>query len=128
MFRKEEEKKVGRPKLADNKLKKESILVCVFMFVTISIFAFIGFNILTIGFNPKYLVGTVYNDHVNSCKIYDKKIDCGPNVSYMKYLDSDNNYKEITKENKSINVKIDNASKVKVCYKINNDDKLNCIN
>lgn len=129
MFKKEEKNKVGRPKLADNKLKKESILICAFVIVTLAIFAFLGFNIITISFNSKYLVGTVYNDHVNTCKIENDKIDCGPNVTYMKYSTDGKNYKEVVKEDNSINVKVDNAHNVKVCYKKNNDnDKLNCIN
>lgn len=128
MFKKKEQRKVGRPKLADDKLKRESIIVCLFMFVTVSIFAFIGYSILTISFNPKYLVGTVYNDHINTCKISKREIDCGPNVSYIKYTTDGNTYKELTKGDKSIKVKLSNAGNVKVCYKISNNEKLNCIN
>lgn len=46
MIRKKEKSKVGRPKLADNKTKKESIFVCLFVFIIISVVAIIGYNII----------------------------------------------------------------------------------
>jgi len=120
--KKEEKNKVGRPRLADNETKKESMLVSLFVFVVITIVAILGYNILTIDFNPKYTVGTIYNDHVNSCVIKDKKIDCGPNVTYMKYKIDNNDYVEVNKENKSINIKLNKYNKINVCYKTNKID------
>ncbi len=116
-MRKEEKNKVGRPKLADSKMKKESLWVCLFVFVIMMIVSVIGFKILTIDFNPRYVVGTIYNDHVNSCVIRNNKIDCGPNVTYMKYEIDDNKYVELTKQDESIKVDLDNSNDVKVCYK-----------
>jgi flagellar basal body-associated protein FliL len=117
-----EKNKVGRPKLADSKTKKESIFVCLFVLVVIVVVAIIGYNILTIDFNPKYTVGTIYNNHVNSCVIESNKIDCGPNVTYMKYKLDDDKYVEITKQDKSIEVKLDKYSKISVCYKTDTTD------
>lgn len=127
-MKKIEKNKVGRPKLADSKMKKESILLCLFVLVTLFIFAYLGFRIINISIKPNELVGTVYNDHINSCKTYSNKIDCGPNVSYVKYKINDEDYKEIYKEDKSIEVKINSSDKVKLCYKTNSKDKETCIN
>lgn len=122
MSKKEEKARVGRPKLADDKMKKESILVSLFVLVVIVIVAIIGYNILTIDFNPKYAVATVYNDHVSSCVVKEDKIDCGPNVTYMKYKTDGNDYVEVVKQDKSINVSLEKNKKVKVCYKTDNTD------
>lgn len=121
-MKKEEKNKVGRPRLADSKTKRESILVSLFVFVVITIVAILGYNILTIDFNPKYTVGTIYNDHVNSCIIKNEKIDCGPNVTYMKYKIDNNDYVEVNKENESIKIKLNKYNKIKVCYKTNKTD------
>lgn len=121
-MKKEEKNKVGRPRLADSKTKRESILVSLFVFVVITIVAILGYNILTIDFNPKYTVGTIYNDHVNSCIIKNKKIDCGPNVTYMKYKIDNNDYVEVNKKNESIKIKLNKYNKIKVCYKTNKTD------
>lgn len=122
MNKKEEKKKVGRPKLADSKTKKESIFVSLFVFVVIIIVAILGFNILTIGFNPKYAVASVHNNHVNSCVVEDNKIDCGPNVTYVKYKIGSGSYTELTKQEKSIEIPLKNEKDVEVCYKTNNMD------
>ncbi len=121
-MKKEEKNKVGRPRLADSKTKRESILVSLFVFVVITIVAILGYNILTIDFNPKYTVGIIYNDHVNSCIIKNEKIDCGPNVTYMKYKIDNNDYIEVNKENESIKIKLNKYNKIKVCYKTNKAD------
>lgn len=121
-MKKEEKNKVGRPRLADSKTKRESILVSLFVFVVITIVAILGYNILTIDFNPKYTVGTIYNDHVNSCIIKNEKIDCGPNVTYMKYKIDNNDYVEVNKKNESIKIKLNKYNKIKVCYKTNKTD------
>lgn len=121
-MKKEEKNKVGRPRLADSKTKRESILVSLFVFVVITIVAILGYNILTIDFNPKYTVGTIYNDHVNSCIIKNEKIDCGPNVTYMKYKTDNNDYVEFNKESESIKIKLNKYNKIKVCYKTNKTD------
>lgn len=122
MAKKEEKAKVGRPKLADNKTKKESLLVCLFVFVVIAIVAVLGFNILALNFNSKYLVGMVYNDHVNSCVVENNTVDCGPNVVQMRYKLDDKDYVEVLKEDKSIEVRIDNYNDVEVCYKTDKTD------
>ena len=74
MAKKEEKNKVGRPRLADSKTKKESLLVGLFVLVVIAIVGVIGYNIIMMDFNPKYSVGTVYNDHIRSCVVKNKKI------------------------------------------------------
>lgn len=122
MSKKDETKKVGRPKLADVKTKKESIFVCIFVIVITLIVAALGYGILTINISPKYNVGTIYNTHVNSCVIENKKIDCGPNVTYMKYKINDGDYVELKKENGSIEVKLDNYKTIDFCYKTNQTD------
>ena len=112
MKKKEEKNPVGRPKLADSKTKKESLLVGLFVLAIITIVGVIGYNIIMMDFNPKYNVGTVYNDHIKSCVVKNKKIDCGPLVTNMKYKLDDNSYVELTKEDKSIDV----------CYKTKDTD------
>ncbi len=124
-MRKEEKNPVGRPKKADKKLIKESILVCIFMFVVTLLIAFNGYQIITID-NKFNFSGTIYNDHINTCKINNNIIDCGPNVSYMKYSYDSVNFKEVYKEDKSIKVKYSNES-VKVCYKLKNNNELKCL-
>ena len=64
-----EKNKVGRPKLADKKLKKESIIVAGVVILLMMVTFYCGFRILTFNFDVKKNVGTVYNDHVNSCII-----------------------------------------------------------
>lgn len=122
MAKKEEKNKVGRPKLADSKTKKESIFICIFTIVVIIIVAILDYNILTIDFNPKYNVAKIYNTHVSSCIIEDKKIDCGPNVTYMKYKLNDENWIEVDKDYKSIEIKLDDYKKVEFCYKTDKTD------
>lgn len=122
MAKKDEKSKVGRPRLADSETKKESIFVCVFVFVIALIVAALGYGILTINLNPKYNVGTVYNTHVNSCVVENKTIDCGPNVTYMKYKTDASDYTIVTKENGSIEVKLDDYKTIDFCYKTNKTD------
>ena len=122
MIKKEEKNKVGRPKLADDKTKKESLFVCLFVFIVTIIVAVLGYNILTINFNSNDLVGTVYNDHVNSCVVKDGMIDCGPNVTYMKYKLDDQKEVELSKEDESIEVKLGKYKKINVCYKTDKTD------
>ena len=59
MQKKEEKNPVGRPKLANSKTKKESLLVGLFVLAIITIVGVIGYNIIMMEFNPKYNVGTV---------------------------------------------------------------------
>lgn len=122
MQKKEEKNPVGRPKLADAKTKKESIIVGVFVLAIITIVGIIGYNIIMMDFNPKYNVGTVYNDHIKSCVVKNKKIDCGPLVTNMKYKLDDNSYVELTKEDKSIKVDVKNYKSIDVCYKTKDTD------
>ncbi len=118
-MRKEEKAKVGRPKLADSKTKKESLFICLFVLVIAVIVAIIGYKTLMIDFNPRYAVGTVYNKNVNSCIIENNKIKCGSNVTYMKYKTNNDDYIELNKQEKNIEVDIKNANDVQVCYKTN---------
>ena len=126
-MKKDEKKKVGRPKLADPKLKKESIYVSIYVLIITIISCIFVFKILTINYNPKYMVGTIYNDHVNSCVIKDGIIDCGPNVTYMKYKLDKSNYKEIIKENISISKKVGNYKTIEYCFKTS-DSNIKCNN
>ena len=105
MAKKEEKNKVGRPRLADSKTKKESIFVGLFVLVVIAIVGVIGYNIIMMDFNPKYSVGTVYNDHIRSCVVKNKKIDCG-----------------LAKEDESIKVDVKNYKSIDVCYKTKDTD------
>lgn len=109
--------KVGRPKLADDKLKFESILVCIFIIVMCIAIAFASFKVLSIEFVTENLSGSILNDHINSCIINNNKIDCGPNVSYLKYKTGANEYKEVYKEEKPIQVSVDGGDKIDYCYK-----------
>ena len=54
--------------------KKESLLVGLFVLVVIAIVGVIGYNIIMMEFNPKYNVGTIYNDHIKSCVVKIKKL------------------------------------------------------
>ena len=122
MQKKEEKNPVGRPKLANSKTKKESLLVGLFVLVVIAIVGVIGYNIIMMEFNPKYNVGTIYNDHIKSCVVKNKKIDCGTLVTNMKYKLDDNSYVELTKEDKSIKVDVKNYKSIDVCYKTKDTD------
>lgn len=104
------------------KQKKESLLVGLFVLVVIAIVGVIGYNIIMMEFNPKYNVGTIYNDHIKSCVVKNKKIDCGPLVTNMKYKLDDNSYVELTKEDKSIKVDVKNYKSIDVCYKTKDTD------
>lgn len=114
--------KVGRPKLADDKLKRESLIVSVSILLVCTIISVIAYKIITIDFDPKYAVGTIYNTHVTSCIINNNLIDCGPSVTYLKYKIDDNNYIEVNKDYNSIKVSLDNYKKLKYCYKTNKTD------
>ena len=122
MAKKEEKNKVGRPRLADSKTKKESLLVGLFVLAIITIVGVIGYNIIMMEFNPKYNVGTIYNDHIKSCVVKNKKIDCGPLVTNMKYKLDDNSYVELAKEDESIKVDVKNYKSIDVCYKTKDTD------
>lgn len=124
MIKKEEKNKVGRPKLADDKTKKESLFVCLFVFIVTIIVAVLGYNIFMICFNSDDLVSTVYNDHVNSCVLKNDMIDCGPNVTYMKYKLDNQKEVELSKKDESIEVKIGKYNKINVCFKT---DKTNLV-
>lgn len=117
--------KVGRPRLADLKTKRESILVCAYVLIITFIISIIGYNVLMIDFNPKYMVGTIYNDHVNFCVLKDSKIDCGPNVVYMEYSLDNNKKNKVQKEDYSIKVNVGDYKTIKICYNTNNT-KLEC--
>lgn len=116
-MRKEIKNRVGRPKLADKNLKKESVIVTVIVLIMLGIIMLLSYNILSINFNPKLNLATAYNSHVNSCVIENDKISCGSNVSYMKYQINDKEFINITKEDENISVKIPVYDSIKVCYK-----------
>ena len=118
-MKKEEKRKVGRPKLADSKLKKESLLVSIGMLVSVTIATLLGIGVLRVEFDPKYTVGTIYNTHVNSCVIENHKISCGPAVIYMKYKVDNGAYTELRKQDKSIKVNLKKFTNIKYCYKTN---------
>lgn len=120
-----EKPKVGRPKLADNKTKKESLFICFFVLVIIGIVAVLGYNILTIDFNPKYNSASVYNKNIASCVIEENNIKCGPRVTNMKYKINDGDYTEVTKEKENIKVALPSYKKIKICYKTN-DTEFKC--
>lgn len=125
-MKKEQKNPVGRPKLADSKTKKESLLICLFVLVVIVIVGIIGYNTLAINFDPKYNVANVYNSNVNKCSVENDKITCGNNVTYMKYKLNKGDYKEISKEDVNISVSVDENDLDNVCYKTNTTD-LKCI-
>ena len=118
--------KVGRPKLADSKTKKESIFICIFVLIIIGIVAILGYNILTIDFNPKYNVASVYNKNIGSCTINENKIECGPRVTNIKYKIDDNQYVEVSKETSNIEINLPSYKKINLCYKTKNTN-YNCI-
>ena len=124
-MKKEEKKKVGRPKLADMKLKKESILVVLFAAVCISVIGVFSFKILKMEFIPAKVNGLAFNENINTCILENDYIKCGPNVSYMKYSNDNVNYKEFNKDITNIKVEVSNIEKLKVCYKTNSK-KLIC--
>ncbi len=117
-----EKNKVGRPKLADKKLKKESIIVVSVVILLMIVTFYCGFKILTFNFDVKNTVGTVYNNHINSCIIENDKIDCGPNVVKLKYKINKDDYKEIEKEDSSIKVKIEKSINRKFCYQVKDSE------
>ena len=117
-----EKNKVGRPKLADKKLKKESIIVVSVVILLMIVTFYCGFKILTFNFDVKNTVGTVFNNHINSCIIENDKIDCGPNVVKLKYKINKDDYKEIEKEDSSIKVKIEKSINRKFCYQVKDSE------
>ena len=121
-MKKEFKNKVGRPKLADDKLKFESIIVCIFIIVMCIAITFASFKILSIQFGTKDLQGSILNDHINSCVISGNSLDCGPNVIYLKYSINNSDYKEVYKEDKPINVVINNQEIINYCYKTSKTD------
>lgn len=124
-MKKEVKNKVGRPKLADAKLKKESLFVVGGMMLSVLIATILGIATLKVDYDPKYYVGTIYNTHVSSCVIEKNKLDCGPNVIYLKYKIDNKNYIELRKKDKSIEVDLGKVKTIKYCYKTN-DSNLKC--
>lgn len=118
-MKKEEKKKVGRPKLADGKLKKESLLVVLFAIVCISIIGVFSYKVLKMEFVPAKIEGLVFNKNINTCIVENNYIKCGPNVTYMKYSNDNKNYKEYDKDNSNIKVEVSNKENLRVCYKTN---------
>lgn len=117
-----EKGKVGRPKLADEQTKRETMFVCLFILAVMSVVFILGFKILTIDSNPKYMVGTIYNTHANSCIIENEKIDCGPGIAQMKYRYDDGEFTLLTRSDKNIIVDIDKKGSLEYCYKTNSSD------
>lgn len=115
--------KVGRPRLADEKTKKESFLLGLFVLIIIIIVGVIEFKAIMMEFSSKYSAGTLYNDHIKSCIIKDENIDCGPLVTNMKYKIDNNNYVEIEKEEKNIKINLKGKKyyKLEICSKTSED-------
>lgn len=122
MIKKNEKPRVGRPKLADDKTKKESIFVCLFVFIIISVVVIIGYNIIMLDFNPKYNVGSVYNKKASSCAVYHNKIECGQMITAVKYKIDNKSYKEVLKKEDNIIVNISGYKRISICYKIANEE------
>ncbi len=120
-MKKDEKKKVGRPKLADIKLKRESLLVVLFAVVCVSIIGVFSFKVLKMEFAPTKLEGLVLNKNINTCIVEEGYIKCGPNVSYMKYSNDNKNYNEYNKETSNIKVEVENIENLRVCYKSNSE-------
>lgn len=118
---KEYKNKVGRPKLADKKLIKESVIVSIIIIIMLGIISFVTYRMLAIS-NMKSLKGTIYNSHVNSCILENDVINCGPNVIYLKYKIDNNDYVEIEKKKNNIYKKIGSYNSVNMCYKTNNSE------
>ena len=118
-MKKEEKKKVGRPKLADIKLKKESIFVALFALVCVSIIGVFSYKVLKMEFIPRKVEGLAFNKNINVCIVEKDYIKCGPNVTYMKYSNDNKNYKEYIKELSNIKVEISDKDNLRVCYKTN---------
>ena len=114
--------KVGRPKLADKKLLKESIIVVAVVLLLVSITSFYGFKILSLYVQKPNLTANVVNVNPNSCVFSNKIITCGKNVNYMMYSVDNKKYQEIYKQKANIRVKT-NSNTVTVFYK-NNSNKL----
>ena len=124
-MKKEEKKKVGRPKLADIKLKRESILVILFAIVCVSIIGVFSYKVLKMEFVPSKVEGLVFNKNINTCIFEDNYIKCGPNVTYMKYSNDNKTYKEYKKDITNILVEVSSKENLRVCYK-NNSKKTIC--
>ena len=124
-MKKEVKNKVGRPKLADAKLKKESLFVAGGMILSVLVATVFGIATLKVEYDPKYYVGTIYNTHVDSCIIEKNTISCGPSVTYLKYKVDNNSYNELRKKDQSIKVKLNKFESLKYCYKTDSS-KLKC--
>lgn len=120
-MKKNEKLKVGRPKLADSSERNKSIIACLFGLITTIVLAFLASKVILMNVNPNYFVASALNNHINSCIVDGKTIDCGPNVTYLKYgiNDYDN---EISKTNESIKVNVDSLINLKYCYKTNTEE------
>lgn len=125
-MKKEEKLKVGRPKLADKSLKRESALYVALILVFTFVIMFFGYKILYISIDSNNLKANVYNDHVNSCIYKDGYIDCGPNVEYLKYMNNEKEYIEVSKVDKSIKAKTFNYKDA--VYRLKNTNELKKIN
>ncbi len=126
-MKKERTNKVGRPRLADKKTIKESLFVCLFIIVVLVIIFILGFNTikLDLEFSSASLYN-VYNNDVNLCKINKTKVNCGGNVTYVKYKTNDNSYKEIYKNRSNISFDAESYDNIKVCFK-SIKDNLKCV-
>ena len=114
--------KVGRPKLADKKLLKESIIVVIIVLLLISITAFYGYKILSIYSSMPKLSANVVNVDSDECVFKNKTITCGRNVKYLMYSLNNKKYEEIYKQKANIRVRT-YSNNVTAFYK-NNSNKL----
>lgn len=115
-MKKEDKRNVGRPRLADSKLKKESVIVSTIVILLLAIISVFSFNILSMNFNYKDISGSVRNNNLDSCMIKNNLLSCGPNVTHLKYKLDNNDYVEVKKEYRAIKMKLDNYNNITYCY------------
>ncbi len=125
-MKKEKKNKVGRPRLASTKIKKESILICLFCLVIIAIVVSIELNVLNIYISSDSTVASVYNNGVNQCEINDSNVTCGANVTYATITINGEETKEAYKEYSNISFDFDSYDEIEVCYETNKID-LQCV-
>ena len=126
MMKDKKKNKVGRPRLASKKIKKESILVCLFCLIIISVVIILELNTLNLYLNPINNVASVYNNNVNLCRINDDSVSCGTNVIYASIKIDNEEQKEKYKSYSNISFDDVKYNKIEVCYKTNKKD-LECI-
>ena len=111
-----EKRKVGRPKLADNKLKKESIIVSSIISIMVVVIVLLASSILFRNVKFEDISGSVIRKNTDYCEVEDGSIICGPSVTKLTYKVDNNEEVEVSKDINSINVKVGNYNKLTYCY------------